>query len=209
MLTANRRRPIFSLIGYSQGLSMKAASQIALVLAIVIGVAGGTYYLVQNSPSNDGVQLILPADTPTPSVTLKVYVSGAVRNPDVYEFDEGDRLRDAIMAAGGFTEDANQDAMNLAARLKDEDHWRIPRLGEEVSQETSTVQGASPSGKINIISADIETLMKLNGIGDTKAKAIISYREANGPFSSIEELVNVNGIAAATLNVFRDMIEVR
>lgn len=209
MLTANRRRPIFSLIGYSQGLSMKAASQIALVLAIVIGVAGGTYYLVQNSPSNDGVQLILPADTPTPSVTFKVYVSGAVRNPDVYEFDEGDRLRDAIMAAGGFTEDANQDALNLAARLKDEDHWRIPRLGEEVSQETSTVQGANLSGKININSADIETLKRLTGIGDAKAQAIISYRETNGPFSSIEELVNVSGIGDKTLDVFRDMIEAR
>ena len=134
MFTANRRRPIFSLIGYSQGSSMKSASQIALVLAIVIGVAGGTYYLIQNSPSSDGVQLILPADTPAPSFSLKVYVSDAVRNPDVYEFDERDRLRDAIMAAGGFTEDANQDAMNLAAKLKDEDHWRIPRLGEEVSQ---------------------------------------------------------------------------
>lgn len=188
---------------------MKAASQIALVLAIVIGVVGGTYYLVQVSPSNDGVQVILPADTPTPSFSLKVYVSGAVRNPSVYALDEGDRLEDAIRAAGGPTEDADLEAVNLSARLKDEDHWRIPRLGEEVSQQTSTAQGASPSSKININSADAETLVTLTGIGDTKAKAIIAYREANGPFSSIEELVNVKGIAALTLDVFRDLIEAR
>ena len=188
---------------------MKAASQITLVLATLIAVVGGVVFLIRLAPSNDGVQLILPADTPTPSVTFKVYVSGAVRNPDVYAFDEGDRLKDAIEAAGGFTEDANRDAMNLSARLKDEDHWRIPRLGEEISQETSSVQGANLSGKININSADIETLKRLPGIGDVKAQTIISYREANGPFSSVEELIDVRGIGPATLDAFRDMIEVR
>ena len=189
---------------------MKAASQITLMVAIVIAVAGGVVFLIRLAPSNGGaIQIVLPADTPTPSVTFKVYVSGAVRNPDVYAFDEGDRLKDAIEAAGGFTEDANRDAMNLSARLKDEDHWRIPRLGEEVSQQTSAVQGASPSGKININSADIETLKRLPGIGDVKAQTIVSYREKNGPFSSVEELLDVRGIGPATLDGFRDMIEAR
>ena len=189
---------------------MKTVSQIALVIAMVISVAGGVVFLIRLAPSNGGaMQIVLPADTPTPSVTFKVYISGAVRDPGVYALDEEDRLEDAIKAAGGFTKDANRDAMNLAARLKDEDHWRIPRLGEEVSQQTSTVQGASPSGKININSADIETLKRLVGIGDAKAQAIISYREANGPFSSVEELIDVRGIGPATLDVFRDMIETR
>ena len=189
---------------------MKTASQITLVIAMVIIVAGGAAFLIRLAPSNGGaIQIVLPADTPTPSFSLKVYVSGAVRNPGVYALDEGDRLEDAIEASGGAAIDADLEAVNLSARLKDEDHWRIPRLGEEVSQQTSTVQGASPSGKININSADIETLKRLPGIGDVKAQTIISYREKNGPFSSVEELLDVRGIGPATLDGFRDMIEAR
>ena len=123
--------------------------------------------------------------------TLTVYVSGAVVSPGVYFFQEGDRAFLAVEKAGGFTEDADRDAVNLALPLKDGEQLRIPRRTEE--------HGSNGTGdpRVNINTADVEELMKLSGIGEAKARAIIAYRTRNGPFESPEELKNVSGIGAA------------
>ena len=189
---------------------MKALTQIALALAVLIAVAGGIVVVIRQMPANDGaVQIVLPAATPAPEIALKVYVSGVVRNPGVYVLGEGDRLDDAIEASGGPTEEADLAAINLASRLKDEDHWHIPEVEDEVSAPTSVHQTAGASGKIDINSAQVDALTSLPGIGEVKAQAIVRYREKNGAFSSVDELADVDGIGPVTLNGLRDLVEVR
>ena len=185
---------------------MRAISPAVLILATVAAVAGGVFLLLRDS-SGGGIEITLPTATPAAEATLQVYVSGAVRAPDVYALNQGDRLADAIAAAGGATQDADLVAVNLSARVKDEDHWHIPAMGE--TPPTSSVQGTSPSGKIDINSADMELLKALPRIGEVKAQAIISYREANGSFSSVEDLIDVPGIGPVTLEEIRDLVEVR
>ena len=98
-------------------------------------------------------------------------------------------------------------AVNLAARVNDEDHWHVPRTDE--AYEADSVQAGPTSGKVQINSADAKLLEDLPGIGPVKAEPIIRHRETNGPFASVEDLLAVSGIGAATLDAIRDLIEVR
>ena len=162
---------------------MKAVAPIALIIATLAAVAGGAFLLVRAS-SSDGIEIVLPTAEPTSEVELKVYLSGAVQEPGVYSAEEGDRLADVIARAGGATEEADLDAVNMAVRVRDADHWHIPRVGEEVAG--SQAQGAETQDKIDLNSADAALLQTLPGIGETRAEAIIRYREANGGFSSVD-----------------------
>ena len=116
-------------------------------------------------------------------------------------------LARVVEAAGGATEDADLGAVNLAARVADEDHWHIPRLGETAPAETPPA--GALAGKVHINSADADELASLPGIGPVRAEAIMRYREATGPFSSAEDLLAVTGIGPVTLEAIRDLIEVR
>ncbi len=183
---------------------MKLASQGVFAVAIAAIVAGVALILVRTSGPSDGIEIILP--TPTPDA-IQVYVTGAVRNPGVYTLDGGARVTDAVEAAGGANDAADLDAVNLAARLLNEDHWHIPRQGEAAAPLQRA--GGSASGKIDINSADLEQLISLPQIAEVRAAAIVAYREANGPFASTEELLNVMGIGTATLDAIRDLVEAR
>lgn len=145
----------------------------------------------------------VPTPTPTPGPIL-VYVSGAVAIPEVYALPAGSIVRDAVLAAGGLTSEADPDRINLAQRLNDGDHVHIPRVGEAASapatEETaseSTAATPTPSGPININTATQEELEWLPGIGPALAARIIAYREAHGPFTSPEQIQNVSGIGPA------------
>ena len=186
---------------------MKLISQVVLVLAVVAALAGGLLLLVRDSNSGGGIQIVLPTATTAPVVELKVYVTGAVRDPGVYALEQGSRLVQAIEAAGGATEEADLSAVNLAARMTDEQHWHIPKLGEVVRPPSTEAPAASK--KVDINSASVELLKSLPNIGDVRAQAIVSYREANGPYSSVEALLEVTGIGPATLEAIRDLAEAR
>lgn len=175
-------------------------------MAVLGFVSGGIYFLVRDSDS-DVMEIVLPTATPVIEVELKAYISGAVRSPGVYVIAEGERLSLLVEAAGGPVEDADLAAVNLAARVRDEDHWHIPYVGETVS--APPVQQSVQPSVININSADEEVLKSLPGIGEVKAKAIIRYREANGPFTSVDDLLAVSGIGPATLDAIRDLVEAR
>ena len=138
---------------------------------------------------------------------LKVYLSGAVRKPGVYLVAEGDRVIDAVEAAGGTTEDAALEAVNLAGRLKDEDHWHIPALGEETAYTPSGTSEEQAVLDLNIATA--EQLMSLPGIGEAKATAIVSYREEVGRFDNVEDLLGVRGIGDAIVEGIRDLVIIR
>ena len=145
---------------------------------------------------------------------ILVHVAGEVLNSGVYELESGARVIDALMAAGGATSLANLDIINLAAPISDGEKIYIPSVIEKINQFnqnssfTSYSSGGS-SGKININTADASELQKLTGIGPGKAKSIIDYRNKNGPFKSVDDLLNVSGIGEKTLEKIRDEIVVR
>jgi len=186
---------------------MKLVSQAVLIAAIVAAVAAAAFILIRGVYSGGGVEIVLPTATPETATELKVYLTGAVRSPGVFDVGEGDRLAEVVEAAGGATEDADLTAVNLAVRMKDEDHWHIPRLGETPPAVSSEV--ASSTGKIDLNSASPEQLQALPGIGEVKAQAIYSYREKNGHFSVVDDILAVSGIGSVTLESIRDLVEVR
>lgn len=149
-----------------------------------------------------------------------VYVCGAVKEPGVYALEAGDRIYQAVQAAGGLTEEADFSSVNQAEKVSDGQMIKIlteeeaGALGETpasveggtaVSEQTET----EPDGRININLASAEELMTLPGIGRAKADSMISYRENNGGFSSIEEIMQVEGIKEGVFNRLKDSIKVK
>jgi competence protein ComEA len=135
-----------------------------------------------------------------------VDVAGWVRHPGVYEFHEGDRVIDAIEAAGGARSGAALDSLNLAAPLTDGTQVLVPRNGPGGSSEPGSTSGGT--GKININTASATELEALPGIGEVIAQRIVDYRAANGPFTSVDQLEDVSGIGEATMAEIRDLVTV-
>ena len=146
-------------------------------------------------------------DETTSVGSIFVYVCGAVLSPGVYELPYGARMVAAIEAASGFVENAAVDYLNLARVLSDGEKLMVPTVEEagalketEASYKVSggaTLQSGSEVGaglSININTATKEELMELPGIGESRALSIIAYREENGAFGSIEEIMLVSGI---------------
>lgn len=141
--------------------------------------------------------------------TCLVYVCGAVVSPGVYELDDGSRIYEAVELAGGFMEEAAEDVLNLAESVTDGQMIRIPT---EEEQEAVGRQGAeadsAADGKLDLNRADVAALMELPGIGQSKAEAIVGYREEHGPFSQAEDLMKVEGIKEGVFNKIKDRIKV-
>lgn len=141
---------------------------------------------------------------------IYVYVCGQVENPGVYTLLEGSRIYDVFVLAGGFTEEADTDYWNQARLLKDGEMIYVPSK-EEVKDspfEWENTGAANETDKVNINTATKEELMTLPGIGETRALAILAYRQANGPFSSLEELKQVEGIKDAVFSKMKEYIEI-
>ncbi len=153
---------------------------------------------------------------------LYVYVCGAVERPGVYSFPEGARVCDAIAAAGGLTLEGDETCVNQALKLSDQDQIYIRTLEEKApeSEETGSVPRAGvssaagepgetgPSGtaRINLNTATRDELLSLSGIGETKAAAILAYRQEHGFFAKPEDLKKVSGIGDATYEKLKDRI---
>ncbi|MBN2908588.1 helix-hairpin-helix domain-containing protein [Polycladomyces sp. WAk] len=150
---------------------------------------------------------------------IVVDVKGAINHPGVYKLSGGSRVLDAMKQAGGAAPSADLNRVNLAQPLADGMVVYIPRKGEQgpppvVGASVSTPGGGTQKsttdhgGKISLNSATAEQLDQLDGIGPSKAAAIIRYREEHGPFRSVDELANVPGIGEKTLAKFRDRLTV-
>ena len=203
--SANRRvdlRQTVRLVGVS----------VTCALAIAVG------YWLFRSPSVE-VESMLPrvddaafgADDDTTlapvlhAASVYVHVAGAVLRPGVYELQDGDRVADAIMRAGGVVDGAEPDRLNLAELVRDGQRIEVPFEGEPFVVATDTSASAT-GGVVNINRAEADELERLPGIGPATAMAIIEDRERNGMFASVDDLDRVTGIGPATLERLRDLV---
>ncbi len=178
------------------------------VLCLLLGA--GLVLLVTGQPRGEAI-VLRPAPTPGP---VTVHVDGAVQKPGVYTLPPGSRVKDAIQAAGDALPSANTSRINLAEPLQDGVLIVVPEIGQASAPTTSQQppgERAStilPGGLININTATLEELDLLPGIGPVTAEKIIQYREDNGFFVTIEDILQVPGIGDKTLDDIRDLITV-
>jgi competence protein ComEA len=178
---------------------------------IAAAVIGGIVLLLATRPEPVHITINPPAPTaaPLPTATpapIGVYVTGSVVQPGtVVTLPPGSRVEDAVQAAGGFTPDADLDRVNLAALLRDGDQVHVPRVGEIISPPVQS-ESTSTGQIVHINTATLEELETLPGIGEVRAQAIIDYRTANGPFTSMESLLEVSGIGEATIQQLEGLI---
>ena len=146
----------------------------------------------------------------TENQSCVVYICGEVVSPGVYELNSSDRIASALEMAGGFTDLAAREYINLAEYVTDGMKIYIPSIEESRSGLISESQATDTSGNglININTATKEQLMTLKGIGESRAEDIIAYRESNQGFKSIEDIMNVSGIKDALFNKIKDNITV-
>ncbi|HJR80528.1 MAG TPA: ComEA family DNA-binding protein [Anaerolineales bacterium] len=180
-------------------LYMAAGILFGLFLAALI-------WLVARNPSGEAV-ILRPAPTERP---LIVHITGAVPRPGVYALPDGSRVQDAIAAAGGFLAEAQKTDINLAALVIDGEKLDIPFIegASPVLPTPGPTVVAATTELININTASQAELETLPGIGPTTAQMIISYREENGDFVSIEEIINVSGIGPGLYDRIKDLITV-
>lgn len=143
-----------------------------------------------------------------------VYICGAVISPGVYRMQTGSRVYEVIEAAGGLSEEASAAAVNQAESICDGQMIYIPTKEEAEAGVTASIVGGSVSqeymdDRVNINTASAEELMTLTGIGQTKADSILAYRDVYGGFSSVEEIMSVDGIKEGLYNQIKDDIRVK
>ena len=142
---------------------------------------------------------------------IVVEIKGEVVNPDVYTLNEGSIVKDLIDMAGGLTTEADISNINRAKEIKNHELIIIRNINDKTNEddviEDSISEEVIDDTLISINNSDIEQLKEIPGIGEVKAKAIISYRESNGKFRSIDELKNVDGIGEKTFEKIKDNIK--
>ncbi len=140
------------------------------------------------------------------SGTIYVYICGEVISPGVYELPAGSRLYELVEVAGGFTDKAAKDRLNLAEKLIDTQMVTV--LSVDDMADAGDSQTAYDDGLIDINSAGVSELTSLPGIGEVRAKDIIAYREQQGSFSTPEDIMKVPGIKTSVYEKIKDLITV-
>lgn len=198
-----------------------------VVLAVSVAVSafatrGGAADELVTVETNTGAEAGTGAGTAPPggAPVVFVHVHGRVAAPGLYELPHGARVVDVVAAAGGFTAEADQAAVNLARVLVDGEQLRVPAVGESVDDGVAaggdaaadgpaTGGGAaSGGGAVDLNLADDAALQTLPGVGPATAAAILSWRDENGRFRSVDDLLGVPGIGPKTLEKLRDRVRV-
>lgn len=208
-------------IGTTNPLALLGVAFGALVVigAVVVLVWGGFTepgVVVEHETESESAQIQEESSSPE---TFCVHVAGAVASPGMYELPQGSRVSDAVNAAGGMTESADQLSVNLARMISDGEQIVVQEKVDERVQNPSSdsvrhdasepaAQALSSQGKLNINTASPAELTALDGIGDATAEKIVAYRQANGSFSSIEEIKKVSGIGDKKFEAIKDSITV-
>ncbi len=182
----------------------RVSPRVAVTATIVTGLVAAIIVYLPHPNARAGTDLTDAATAPVeistsagmavlPAGSVVVHVSGAVASPGLYTLAGSARVSDAVTAAGGATEGGDLDALNLARIVIDGEKVSVPLIGE----------AAKGDGRININSADAATLEGLPGVGPVLAERIAAYRDANGPFASVDALDAVSGVGPAALEKLR------
>lgn len=190
---------------------------LAFVCSLVL-IIGGLFYFNQNKTEDYSGVSFSNISNETNNKDEKaekrhdekifVDVKGAVKHPGVFETTKDKRVKDLIEEAGGLLDDADTSTLNLSQKVKDQMVIYVLKHGEKPKQISDGGSSSSNTDVININTANLEQLMKISGVGKTKAEAIISYREKNGDFKKKEDITKVRGIGKATFEKIKDKIEV-
>jgi len=189
------------------------------VLVSVIGDSGSTAVaqreVIDSASVVDAPGPEIPGDatlgsefgTRVAAGSIFVHILGAVANPGLYELSDGERAIDAVAAAGGFAENADQAQLNLARFVSDGEQIIVPVIGQAPPPGVSAQPGAlGQSAKVNLNTADAAALETLPRVGPALAARIIAWRESNGRFTAIEELKSVSGIGEKTFEGLRELV---
>lgn len=195
----------------SWSLAVKGAV-IGGVLLLLVGVGGLLPKKEEAVEESEALVTTVLAEKTEENTTLEavifVDIKGEVKKPGVYQMKVGDRVKDALDAAGGLTAEADSQKVNLAQRVEDQMVIVVPKVGEEAEAipAGATSKEVSKEGKVNINTATVEELKTLKGVGEKKAEAIIEYRKKNGSFKTKEDLMKVRGIGKKLFESFEERI---
>lgn len=192
---------------------MDIKNKVKIIGVIAISLVGTIAYLAMNNEEESYEDIYIDIEEVVENVSnssdveevekIKIHIIGEVNVPGIYELTMGSRIQDAITAAGGQSENADLDKVNLAYELEDGQKIRIPSIFEEKTayiyndSGENVIENDESTGsslKINLNKATSEELQTINGVGPSLAEKIITYRNENGKFKSIEDLKNVSGI---------------
>ena len=190
---------------------------LAFVCSLVL-IIGGLFYFNQNKTEDYSGVSFSNISNETNNKDEKaenrhdekifVDVKGAVKHPGVFETTKDKRVKDLIEEAGGLLDDADTSTLNLSQKVKDQMVIYVLKHGEKPKQMSDGGSSSSNTDVININTASKEQLIKISGVGKTKAEAIIAHREKNGDFKKKEDITKVRGIGKATFEKIKDKIEV-
>lgn len=186
-----------------------------LLIVICMLTAGICYSCSGNHVREQAVLETSVSETPagsmeetefSPPACCYVHICGEVESPGVYEVNEGSRIFEVVELAGGYTDQASGDYLNMAETVCDGMKLVVPAAGEE--PEDSSSEGQVYDKRVNLNTATKDELMTLKGIGEARAADIISYREGHGRFESVEDIMKVPGIKDAAFQKIKDDITV-
>lgn len=185
----------------------------AAVVLVIVGLVATVLAAMLRPRGEEALAApLLTVETPTPTVDgVLVHVLGAVARPGVYRLAAGARVLDAVAAAGGLRAEADPAGVNLARVIADAEQLRIPVVGEVLPAApsgSSGITGVRSDGLVDLNRADAAGLETLPGVGPATAARIIRWREANGGFRTVEDLLAVSGIGERTLETLRDLVTV-
>lgn len=215
---------------FADRLGVSSAALVFGAMCVLAAAASG-WWALRTPPtvlSEDVLPTVSMVSIPTPTFqpvghaqpVVKVHVAGAVKHPGVHDLRVGDRVTDAIEAAGGFTASADMNRLNLADIVSDGSRLWIPVVGEtgepqivsatpsRSASANNSISGTDGTTKIDINTASADVLESLPGIGTSLALAIVEHRELAGKFASVDELTEVSGIGKAKLSKMRAMVRV-
>lgn len=186
---------------------------VIVIAIIIIKIIDNSYQTKEDYRLNETEEIPKFTEEKPSEEIIIVYITGEVNSQGVIKLEEGSRIADAIEKAGGLTENANIKNINLAYELEDGEKIYIPNINEVETTNSSEINGANiestQNETININKAGMDELQSLNGIGEGLSKNIVQYREENGKFKQVEDLMNVPGIGESKFNKIKEQIKVK